>query len=996
MPVYGHGSYASGTVSNRSGFVQRSDSRESAFFSGGNSDPIPGSAYADDFAREGTALGPNWDSVGPPVMTHSAGVVIGGSASSASRWTTDAPASGTLWAQVTWEGGRYSGPSVAMPTFTDGGTLSAAGTWYDLQPTFAGSNVIEIVQKDLGASSHTVIGTVSATPIFPGDVLRLEYDGTTLTGYINGVVVVTGTPATPITGQRGVGMHLGATTQNGLALMTDWSGGAMPVTTVTSSAGTTWGVSVIPGSGVTFSDDFNRADGALGSNWIRSATTTAPSIVGNQVVGNAGSQVARWVTDANTSGVMYSQATYRSGSYASVTVAMGTMTDGMGFTTTPTFYSFRSNQTGGALGTELRQKNAAASSYTVLATDTTTALNDGDVFRVEYDLSTSVLTCKINGSTVITYSPTTPITGQYGVGMGTGSATWTTALLDDWSGGTVSTPSTTITSVRSTLWDVLTSTQSARSTTWIVSGTVTGARSTTWAVRGTASNTRATSWNVLLATQSARGTTWTVQIIVTVANSRSTTWNVLAVTAVVRSTTWSTFAAISTARNTSWTARAVTQSARSTSWTVSGVVSGTRSTSWAVLTVLAGSRSTTWRVLAAVQALRTTIWGVGGIVAVARATTWTVSGTVSAVRVTTWAVLQTLNSSRATTWVARSLVGVPRSTTWAVGAPVTVARSTTWSLGGTVTGLRSTTWAVLTPTVSTRTTTWRVLLQTLKSQGTTWAVRGTVTVVRSAIWKVDGPVGSVRLTTWTVQQRVPDSMSTTWAVLIQTGAARATTWRTFAPTASSRATTWTARATLTGAISTAWAVLTATASTRDTTWITIGTHFFVGNSRDTTWTVRATVSDAQPTTWAVLRPTASARSTTWAVALGAVSSRSTTWRALSSSMSARTAIWSVQARVPTSRDTRWDVLRPLQGSVLARWAVLAFLLSDRDTEWATYGLVQVGREVIWTIQRDIRFDTEPPMERRLLVPHEDRTVAVLAENRTMIVPAERAAALILD
>lgn len=45
-----------------------------------------------------------------------------------------------------------------------------------------------------------------------------------------------------------------------------------------------------------FTDDFNRADGALGSNWAQAGTWPMPGITSNQVKGaDAGSQFARYI-----------------------------------------------------------------------------------------------------------------------------------------------------------------------------------------------------------------------------------------------------------------------------------------------------------------------------------------------------------------------------------------------------------------------------------------------------------------------------------------------------------------------------------------------------------------------------------------------------------------------------------------------------------------------------------------------------------------------------
>jgi hypothetical protein len=180
--------------------------------------------YADDFDRSSTTTGPGplWVSIapttGPQIGTNQ---IVGGTAATGIRYALRT--TGVQVSEVVYRGGTLIGPTVAMPKFTNAASLATAGTWYTFRQQGAGAGV-HLAQKNAGATTHTTLAS-SATNLVAGDVVRVEWDGTTLRGFINGVQVLSNTPATPITGQVYVGFAHGSSAQSGTALIDNWRGG---------------------------------------------------------------------------------------------------------------------------------------------------------------------------------------------------------------------------------------------------------------------------------------------------------------------------------------------------------------------------------------------------------------------------------------------------------------------------------------------------------------------------------------------------------------------------------------------------------------------------------------------------------------------------------------------------------------------------------------------------------------------------------------------------
>ncbi len=184
-----------------------------------------------------------------------------------------------------------------------------------------------------------------------------------------------------------------------------------------------------------YSDDFNRADGGLGTNWVSLSGANAPQIVSQQIVGGTNAVTGiRYVTPTNTDD-QYAQVTYRGGVLDGPAVAMPAFLTSDTAAATGTWYAFRQASGGGAT-TAIVQKDVGAGTFTVLAS-AAGSMTSGDVMRLQY--VGGVLTAYVNGVQRITYTPVSPISDQRFVGfINNAIANSGVAILDDWWGGDVS------------------------------------------------------------------------------------------------------------------------------------------------------------------------------------------------------------------------------------------------------------------------------------------------------------------------------------------------------------------------------------------------------------------------------------------------------------------------------------------------------------------------------------------------------------------------------
>lgn len=178
----------------------------------------------DNFTR--ATLTSSWITTASPV-TLNGSAVVASSAANFQRWASPVTNGGngtTAFAQATYKGGTFVGVSVAMAAFAQGSTLAAAEPFYAFRQLGAAGGTAIVVR----AGGYTTLVS-SAVNLVANDVIRLEYDGTTLVAYINGTQVLAVAPASPIslTSQPFAGFVHGATTEVGTVLLDDWSGGSV-------------------------------------------------------------------------------------------------------------------------------------------------------------------------------------------------------------------------------------------------------------------------------------------------------------------------------------------------------------------------------------------------------------------------------------------------------------------------------------------------------------------------------------------------------------------------------------------------------------------------------------------------------------------------------------------------------------------------------------------------------------------------------------------------
>jgi hypothetical protein len=175
----------------------------------------------------------------------------------------------------------------------------------------------------------------------------------------------------------------------------------------------------VAASGKSFADNFNRADGGLGSNWTN--VLNSNSIVSNQVAGYNSNAwgVSVWATACDTDD-NFSQVTfadYGTAAYPSVLCRASSSAN----THYVLFYNHPS--------AEIVLRRVVAGVETGLGTYSYTKSN-GDVLKITAEGST--ITAYLNGTNRIQVTDTGITTGKY-VGMGGYDAY--TSRLDDWSGG---------------------------------------------------------------------------------------------------------------------------------------------------------------------------------------------------------------------------------------------------------------------------------------------------------------------------------------------------------------------------------------------------------------------------------------------------------------------------------------------------------------------------------------------------------------------------------
>lgn len=193
-------------------------------------------AVSDDFNRPNGPIGSNWvmAASNPSQIVNNA--LAGSSSTQLGIRHVTPVATDDMFVQAKWLAGANTGVALAQPAFTTGATVTS-GQYYAFRQNVSQGRPA-IVHKAAGASSLTVLAnSPSSVTMVSGDTMRLEYVGGVLIGYVNGVEVVRHTPATPITGQRHVGLVVSTTSSNGVQVLDDFSAGDIGAPVVPPSVG---------------------------------------------------------------------------------------------------------------------------------------------------------------------------------------------------------------------------------------------------------------------------------------------------------------------------------------------------------------------------------------------------------------------------------------------------------------------------------------------------------------------------------------------------------------------------------------------------------------------------------------------------------------------------------------------------------------------------------------------------------------------------------------
>jgi hypothetical protein len=164
---------------------------------------------------------------------------------------------------------------------------------------------------------------------------------------------------------------------------------------------------------VDVTDDFNRANGALGSNWVAGPSFSAPTIVSSQAAGGGASAwwIAYWNPTSNTfSNDQHAQISPVSGLYGVIVRHQASTSSG---------YLYFKN-----VAQDLLYR-IDSGSFNLLTSTTTAAATTS----VRLDATGTTLTCSADGTTTITFTEGTYTSGQPGMALND------TAVLDNFLGG---------------------------------------------------------------------------------------------------------------------------------------------------------------------------------------------------------------------------------------------------------------------------------------------------------------------------------------------------------------------------------------------------------------------------------------------------------------------------------------------------------------------------------------------------------------------------------
>jgi len=308
------------------------------------------------------------------------------------------------YSEAHYTGAQYAGNQYSQITYvSDLGTgainLIVRAQQYDASATAdgyigqAGMNGWRIIRLDNGVETELAAGAATFTP---GDTLNFSASGNVLTFKQGNDVLGTVVDSTYSTGQTGIGMW-----NPGSLIVDDWASGEVPVA----------------------QDNFDRADGLLGSNWVNSALSSTDLLI-------SGTQLH--APTNNYSEAIYTGTTFAADQSSQVQYVSGLGTGALNIIVRATQYD-TSGSADGYIG------QAGMNGWRILRLDNGTetelaagsaSFSPGDVLN--FSAIGSTLRLIRNGSILGSAIDSTYTNGAPGVGMWNPSPG--SLLIDQWKG----------------------------------------------------------------------------------------------------------------------------------------------------------------------------------------------------------------------------------------------------------------------------------------------------------------------------------------------------------------------------------------------------------------------------------------------------------------------------------------------------------------------------------------------------------------------------------
>lgn len=374
----------------------------------------------DNFARANSGtLGANWTANSGATTTAAMGVT-----SNAAQAQTTGGNAAAFWSANSFSANQYSEiitstNALGVDSHGGGPTVHASSgdNYYRFFCNLANlGNECQIIKVVAGVASAVAgsSGPINHT-MAAGDQMRLEIIGTTLTAYINGTLVLTGTDSSLTTGSPGVAAYYTSSSHTGL--VNGFEGG-----------------DIVPFAQGIRQDTFTRANsGTLGSNWTVLSDATDTQTLG--ITSNSarpqvtGGRAASFWNASNFQPDQYSQV-IANGSATTTNTHLDIVAVRM--SAGGNYYGFQWNLNASSNNVTLFK--VVSGTFTALGSPTTLTPALGSLMRLE--VIGTKLFAYMNGTLVLTATDAALSSGAPGI-SGFMTASSPTAFMTSWEGGSL-------------------------------------------------------------------------------------------------------------------------------------------------------------------------------------------------------------------------------------------------------------------------------------------------------------------------------------------------------------------------------------------------------------------------------------------------------------------------------------------------------------------------------------------------------------------------------